>query len=104
MTLSPKQETALKALAKLMLENLEAPGFEAYDICEAGYLLDAVSGGALAFNNVGPILASLTKKGLAERTAQVLKGASGEVSDEERGWRSTEAGLQLAGATAEATL
>ena len=97
LSLSPKQETALKALGLLMAEAPDAPGFESYDISEAGARVSSSSGYALGYNHAGAIARSLQGKGLAEKTAGVLKGASGEVSDDEPGWRLTSAGLELAG-------
>jgi len=97
LSLSSKQETALKALGLLMAEAPDAPGFESYDICEAGSRVSSSSAYALGYGNAGAIARSLEGKGLAEKTARVLKGASGEVSDDEPGWRLTSAGLGLAG-------
>jgi hypothetical protein len=101
--LSSRQETSLLALAALMREMPDAPGFESYDICEARDRVRPPGSEAdtgLSLNNAGAITAGLVRKGLVEKTESVRKGASGEVTSGEHGWRLTTAGLQLAEAQA----
>jgi len=94
--LTALQEVGLQAVAALMLKYPDAPGFESYDICEAGQPYRHDHQISLGPNTTGAIISGLVKKGLAVQTTSVRKGASGETTDQERGWRLTARGLDHA--------
>jgi hypothetical protein len=93
--LSPKQEVALRGLFSLSREHPSAPGFEAYDICDAASPLEQRQEQWLNVNTTGPVLSSLQQKGLVERSRGCFKGASGQISDSESGWTLTARGSTM---------
>lgn len=96
--LTDLQEVSLKAVASLMLKYPDAPGFESYDICEAGIAFSPDPSTALGYNNAGTIVSGLAQKGLAERAPSVLLLSRGYPRGEldEIGWRLTPRGLEHA--------